>query len=101
MRIAFVFALFIATASHAEPVLVSKHIQEIMARGDGLTPATAFKVASVKEEYEIARALGLKISSQALIVQKKPFDKLTGTNEAGETREVWFDISRFYSKFGW
>ena len=54
------------------------------------------KVEGVKEEYQIADALSLKIQSQSLIVQKKPYDMFDATNEAGVTREVWFDISSFY-----
>ncbi|QJU59387.1 DUF4919 domain-containing protein [Sphingomonas sp. AP4-R1] len=99
MHKAVVVALLISTASGAQPVPTSKHIQKIMAKGDGLTPATAFKVSSVKEEYQIAAALGLKVQSQSLVVQKKPFDMLQATNEAGDAREVWFDISSFYPEF--
>lgn len=96
MRAALAIALLISTASTAQPVSVSKHIQNIMAKGDGLKPATAFRVSNVEEEYQIAAALNLKVQSQSLIIQKKPYDMFKATSEAGGTCEVWFDISSFY-----
>ena len=99
MRIAIAIAFLIATASNSEPVSVPKRIQKMMGKGDGLTAASAFKVSSVRDEYEIARALNLKIQSQSLIIQKKPFDMMKCASETGETRELWFDISSFYPEF--
>lgn len=99
MRLALIIAFLASTASHAQTVSISKHIQKIMAKGDGLTPATAFKVSSVKDEYQIVAALNMKVQSQSLVVQKKPFDFLKVTNDAGEVRDVWFEISRFYREF--
>ena len=96
MRIAFAIAFLIATASNAEPSPVSKHIQKIISKRDGLSPSTAFKVSSVRDEYQIADALNLKVLSQTLVFQKKPFDMFKAQNAAGETREIWFDISSFY-----
>jgi hypothetical protein len=99
MRIGFAIALLVSTASNAQPVPASKHIQMIMVKGDGLTPATAFKVSSVKEEYQIAAALSLRVQSQSLVIQKKPFDMFKAINDAGDAREIWFDISSFYPEF--
>lgn len=67
-----------------------------MSKHDGLTPATAYRVSSVADEYQILSALGLQPRSQSLVVQKKPFDRLDATNQAGEQRALWFDISSFF-----
>jgi hypothetical protein len=99
MHIAFALACFIALPSDAEPLPASKYIQKIMAKADGRTPGTAFKVSSVEDEYQIAAALGLKVKSQSLIILKKPYDFVKAENEAGEAHEVWFDISIFYPEF--
>ena len=60
-----------STASRAQPVSISKHIQMIMAKGDGPTSSTAFKVSSVKDECQMVDALNLKVQSQSLVMQKK------------------------------
>jgi len=99
MRLAFALALLATVPGSAEPPAASKHIQKIMAKGDGLTEATAFKASSVRDEYEIAAALGVKVHSQALVLMKKPYDLLEGEDATGQKRELWFDISGFYPEF--
>jgi len=75
----------------------SKHIAKIMAKGDGLSEQTAYRVGSVREEYEIIAALGLTSNGQALVVRKKPYDVLDAKDpRTGATRQLWFDISSFY-----
>lgn len=65
-----------------------------------MTADTAFKVSSVKEEYQILQALGLEVKSQALMsVKGKNFDLFVATDANGITREVWFDTSKFYLAF--
>lgn len=66
---------------------------------DGASAATAYKVDSVAEEYQIARKLGVRTHAQALIEQDgRMFDKLLGTDAEGRERELWFDISSFYGE---
>jgi len=98
MTTAYALALFAVTTGNAyTEVPVSNHIQKVMAEGDGLTAASAFKVSSVKDEYEILQVLGLEIVSQSLVVlKKKSYDVLTAKDDAGVVRELWFDVSRFY-----
>jgi hypothetical protein len=80
--------------------VASKHIEKIMSKGDGASRATAYKVGSVRDEYEIVRLLGLETKRQALIVEKKAYDLLTVVDPAtGNERELWFDISSFYGTF--
>jgi hypothetical protein len=99
MRLAFLLTVLIATPGSAQTPPVSKHIQKILAKADGAAPETAFKVASVRDEYQILAALGFTPQSQSLVIQKRPYDVLTVTNDRGETRQLWFDISRFYSSY--
>jgi hypothetical protein len=101
---AFLFLLAVlgsaAPAQVAEPPAVSKHIAKILARADGRSPETAYKVSSVRDEYQILQALGLAPGSQSLVFRKKPYDMLEATDpKTGAKREVWFDISAFFSTF--
>jgi hypothetical protein len=97
-------ALALAPASSAGPSAApvpiaapSKHIAKIMARADGASPETAYKVSSVRDEYEIVRSLGLEVRSQSLVSRKKMYDVLEVANpKDGSLRRLWFDISRFY-----
>jgi hypothetical protein len=90
----------VAIAENAPPTSVSKHLAKILTRGDGNSEQTAYRVKSVHEEYELLAALGLKPGKQSLVLKKKPYDVVEGTDErTGATREVWFDISSFYPEF--
>ncbi len=73
----------------------------ILASASGTGPDDAYAVASVAQEYEILRLLGLRRQQQSLHkINGKPFDVLTAIDpETQETREVWFDISRFFGRF--
>ena len=73
-----------------------------MKGGDGRTRATAYRVKSVDEEYEILRLFGLRPASQSLIIgnDQKPYDMLDATNpKSGDHFELWFDISLVPSLF--
>ena len=72
----------------------------VLASASGTGPDDAYVVSSVAQEYEILRMLGLERASQSLhTLNGKPFDVLTATDpETEETREVWFDISRFFGR---
>ena len=79
-----------------------KLIQALLNTGDGKTPATAYRVLSVKEEYLIMRQLNYmkdgNFMSQALMsIDGKPYDVLTGIDpKTGQRIEVYFDISHFF-----
>ena len=76
---------------------VSKHIAKILSRGDGTSDQSAYKVKSVREEYQILAALGLTAGKQSLVIRKKPYDVIEASDpRTGATREVWFDIGSFY-----
>lgn len=93
------FASTAAAQPAASPV-ISKHVEKILSRADGTSQATAYKVSSVSDEYDIIKALGLEMKSQALVVGKKPYDLITAIDRVtGTERQVWFDISSFYPEF--
>jgi hypothetical protein len=78
-------------------------IEKLIASTDGATKATAYKVKSVDEEYQILRALHLKPEQQDLVIgdDKHPYDMLTVIAEDGAKRKLWFDIKSFYGhEFG-
>jgi len=63
-------------------------LQSITSEGDGLTPATAFKVISVREEYELLGEIGAKVSSQSLI--EGPCDKMEVTRRDGKLKSTYY-----------
>jgi hypothetical protein len=63
--------------------------------GDGRTPATAFTVIDVDEEYSALRALGLKVTSQSLIrAGAHSYDALATVSDKGESATYYFLIDR-------
>jgi hypothetical protein len=72
----------------------------IIASAGGTGPDDAYVVHSVMQEYEVLRLLGLEVERQALHqINGRSFDVLTARNpHTNETRDVWFDISRFYGR---
>jgi hypothetical protein len=75
-------------------------IDSVLASGDGRTCATAWRVISITEEYEVLYYLRLAKPGQALsTADGRVCDHFTGTDEAGVEKQVYFDISRFFGKF--
>lgn len=71
----------------------------ILASGDGKSRETAFKVDSIREEYEVLGHLGLRMEAQSLVTADKPYDVMRAVNlSTGEIVEVWFDISSFFGR---
>lgn len=102
LSVVFVLALtsapLVQPAAHAQEIsaatpAIPKRIVKIMGKGDGVSKGTAYRVSSVKQEYEILAALGLEPVSQALVVDGKTYDLLTARDpRTGAEREVWFQI---------
>jgi hypothetical protein len=89
--------LLMLAAPEAPAMPVTDRIDKIMAATDGKTEGTAYRVASVADEYQILRRLGLNPGMQSLIVKgKKAYDMLEATHANGEKVQLWFDISSFY-----
>ena len=65
----------------------------IMSGADGKTPASAYHVICVPEEYVLLSYLGHKKQSQALFNEGgSKFDILTVTDEKGATQKLYFNI---------
>jgi hypothetical protein len=63
--------------------------------GDGLSPASAFTVIDVDEEYALMRALGQKVVVQALVQQGgHSYDALQATDEKGQRATYFFLVDR-------
>jgi len=63
--------------------------------GDGLSPATAFTPIDVDEEYAVMRALGAKITQQAMVQQDgHAYDVLSAVDAEGHPATYYFLIDR-------
>jgi len=63
--------------------------------GDGLSPATAFTPIDVDEEYAVMRAVGAKVTEQALVQQGgHSFDALSAVDAKGQPATYYFLIDR-------
>jgi len=63
--------------------------------GDGRTPATAFTVITVREEYGVLHAFGIKPTHQSLIQDGgHAYDLLEGVDPAGQPQRYYFLIDR-------
>jgi hypothetical protein len=63
--------------------------------GDGLSPASAFTPIDVGEEYALMRALGARVTEQAMIQQGgHAYDALTTTNAKDQKVIYYFLIDR-------
>lgn len=87
------------------PVPIPETLAKEFASGDGKTQASAYVVyadsetTGVDKEYQIIRFLGLVPQSQSLVTADKPYDAMTVLDpKTGQTKVVWFDISRFFGK---
>jgi hypothetical protein len=69
----------------------------VLASANGTGPSDAYVVISVAQEYEILRLLGLESQGQEFhLVDGQPYDVIHAVDpQTQETRDVWFDISRF------
>lgn len=72
----------------------------VIASANGTSAQDAYRVSSLAQEYEVLRVLGLESRGQALhVINGQPYDVITAFNpRTQETRDVWFDIARFYGR---
>lgn len=76
----------------------SRRIARLISSTDGSSAAKAYRVRSVREEYQILDALGLCPGGQSLTMSDgHPYDVLeTIDARTGEARVLWFDIRSFF-----
>lgn len=83
--------VMVAPAAAAKKTL---RIEAIMAKGDGLTRETAYRITRLRDEYTIVNLLGATPVSQEAVTEGGKFDVLTvRLVKTGATREVWFDTA--------
>jgi hypothetical protein len=72
----------------------------VIASANGTSAQDAYRVSSVAQEHEVVRVLGLEMRGQALhVINGQPYDVIKAYNpRTQETRDVWFDIARFYGR---
>jgi hypothetical protein len=94
-------ALLAAVAGGLSACVLPPDAPTVLASANGTGPDDAYVVSSVEQEYEVLHLLGLQVQRQSLhVINGKPFDVLTVVNpQTQETRDVWFDISRFYGRY--
>lgn len=74
-------------------------VQSVLASGDGKTPATAYKVITVDEEYTILSYLKLKLISQRLHNQdNKAYDAMQVKDSSGTEKTIYFDVTPLFVK---
>jgi hypothetical protein len=82
-------------ATAARDRAVGRALIKSIETGDGLSPATAFTVIDVDEEYALIRALGLHIIQQALIhAGGHAYDQLSVIDDKGHASSYYFLIDR-------
>ena len=81
-------------------------IKKELESGNGESPETAYVIyardegTGVAKEYAILAYLGLRPGAQSLVNKgSKTYDMIEATDpRTGETRQVWFDIGKFFGK---
>lgn len=74
-------------------------IKTLLNSGIGKTHETAIMVIKVSDEYAFTNAIGLQVTSQALVNKNnKAYDLLKVANNNLGVTELYFDISLFFGK---
>ncbi|PJF42514.1 MAG: hypothetical protein CUN50_03825 [Candidatus Thermofonsia Clade 1 bacterium] len=69
-------------------------IHSLLSSGDGRSPESAFKVITLREEYELLRALSLESLGQRLIAHnERYYDVLSVQDANGAQGEIFFDVT--------
>ncbi len=69
-------------------------VESLLNTGDGLSYATAFRVARVAEEYALLTVLGMRSEMQSLRYEgDRQYDMLTCRGKDGRKMELYFDIT--------
>jgi hypothetical protein len=74
-------------------------VKSVLASGDGSSCATAYRVISINEEYEVLLWLKLTPSDQALVQEgARVCDAFKATADDWTERQLHFDISGYFGK---
>ncbi len=76
-------------------------IASIRSSGDGKSPATAWVVISVDEEYAVLRVLGLRPSGQSLMNQNgHSYDVMKAKSDDGAEQTFYFNVDIPFKHYG-
>ena len=76
-------------------------IDSIRSSGDGKSPATAWVVISVDEEYAVLQVLGFTSSGQSLLQQNgHSYDVMKAKNDAGTEQTFFFNVDIPFQHYG-
>jgi tetratricopeptide (TPR) repeat protein len=80
--------------------MVDGLLKSIKSSGDGKSPATAYEVISINEEYGLIRSLGLRPTGQALVEDKgRHYDAMTVVDpKTNQESKLYFNIDK---PFNW
>jgi hypothetical protein len=82
-------------------VFVAGMLRSILGSGDGRGYGGAFTVYFIREEYDLARALGAQVLGQSLAHQgPRSYDILNVRTKSGAEREIYFDITEVFAEEG-
>jgi hypothetical protein len=74
-------------------------LHSVFNSGNGISPATAFRVVHFRETYDVLRALKCRFRGQALIHEDgKAFDRMDVTLPDGREMALFFDISQIFGR---
>jgi hypothetical protein len=96
------FVMLAACASSKKSTIINNDAPTVATAKDGSSKENAISVKSIDAEYLWIRQNypGSKVIKQALLRDgKKSYDKLIFVTSAGETKEIYFDITSFFGKF--
>ncbi|MDX2063165.1 MAG: DUF4919 domain-containing protein [Bacteroidia bacterium] len=91
-------------AMKASNIIYQNYNKAMLVSKSGTKTTEAWLVTGVWDEYFIVSQLGAKVSTQALVIDKKsrlPYDKITIRNASGGEKNLslYFNIGLFYGKF--
>ena len=77
-------------------------VQSILKSGDGKTSATAYVVISTDEEYAVLGELGIRLTLQALLMERgQSFDRIDGVEQKSRKRvTLYFNVTKPLSRLG-
>ena len=93
-------ALLVALAPLATACVTPPDAPTVLASARGTGANDAYAISSAAQKSGILRLLGVQSQSQMRrVIDGRAFDVLTVRDTAtGATREVWFDISRYFRR---
>lgn len=93
---ALVLALCVGTAACTMP----PDTPTILASAGGTGPGDAYRIGSWAQQRDVLAVLGLGPRSQTVrVIDGQPYSVVVAADGVtGETRNVWFDIARFYGR---